>query len=99
MDTSSAKIPRPSTIWSDTIRSHTSDLLPDNLHWLCVLLRIAYKLCLITYKSQNDRRMSDYISNFCSRQIKGYDSRREIFYSSHGLLRSLATVPSLSQEY
>src|SRR6218665_3294516 len=36
----------------------TIDLLPDNLHWLRVPLRIAYKLCLITYKTLNDRCMS-----------------------------------------
>src|SRR6218665_882868 len=39
-----------------------------HVHWLRVPLRIAYKLCLITYKTLNDRGMSDYISNFCSRQ-------------------------------
>src|SRR6218665_4230183 len=34
-----------------------SDLLRDNLHWLRVPQRIVYKLCLITYKVLNDRRI------------------------------------------
>jgi len=55
----SAKLRCPFHIWSDT-SDHTTDLLRDNQHWLRVPQRIAYKLCLITYKALNDRRMSDY---------------------------------------
>jgi len=31
-------------------------------------------------------------------QTKGYDPCKKIFYTSHGLQRSLSTVPSLSQD-
>src|SRR6218665_3751067 len=55
-------------IYGRTPSDHTTDLLSDSLHWLRVPLRIAYKLCLITYKTLNDRSMSEYFSNFCSRQ-------------------------------
>jgi len=34
-----------------TPSDHVTDLLRDNLHWLCVPQRITYKLCLITYKA------------------------------------------------
>ena len=93
--------PLPVSLYGRAPSDHATDMLRDNLHWLRV--PSGSKLCLITvitYKALNDRRMSDYISNFFIRIVadKGYDSRREIFYSSHGLLRSLAIVLSLSQE-
>src|SRR6218665_2946807 len=47
-------------IYGRTPSDHTTNLLLDNLHWLRVPQRISYKLCLITYKALNDRRMSDY---------------------------------------
>src|SRR6218665_153414 len=56
-------------IYLRTPSDHTTDLLRDNLHWLRVPQRIAFKLCLITYKSLNDRRMSHYISYFCIRVV------------------------------
>jgi len=57
------------SIYGRTPSDHTTDLLRDNLHWLRVPQRIAFKLCLITYKSLNDRRMSHYISYFCIRVV------------------------------
>src|SRR6218665_1701886 len=74
---------------SSTTASLSSGLTTTTAYWR-----------VYTLQTCHDRRMSDYISNFFIRIVadKGYDSRREIFYSSHGLLRTLATVLSLSQE-
>src|SRR6218665_290018 len=94
--------PAARLIYGRTPSDHTTDLLSDNLYWLRVPLRIAYtcKLCLIAYKTLNDRCMSDYISNLCCR----YKATILVEKSStrprrHGLLRSLSTVHSLLQEY
>src|SRR6218665_3618592 len=65
---------------------HVTDLLRDILHWLRVLQRITYKLCLITYKVIHNRMPT------------GCDHHGKIYYKSRGLPRSLATVPSLSQD-
>jgi len=86
-------------IYGRTPSDHTTDLLPDNLHWLRVLpLQIAFKLCLITYKTLNDRRMSNYISNFCSRH-KATILIEKSSTSPTVFCEVCATVPSLLQEY
>src|SRR6218665_2448245 len=52
-------------IYGRTPSDHTTDLLRDNLHWLPVPQRIAFKLCLIAYKAIHNS-MPDYITNFCT---------------------------------
>src|SRR6218665_1599645 len=98
-DTVSAKLRCRLIIWSDIIRSICCE---TTYTLVACSQRIAYRLCLITYKALNDRRMSDYISNFFIRVVVadtiGCGLLRKICYLYHGLLRSLATVPSLSQE-
>src|SRR6218665_3198998 len=56
--------------------------------------RIAYKLCLITYKGLNDPRMSDYISNFFIRVVVAENRLRS---SSKNLLGQL--VPRSSTKF
>src|SRR6218665_2865097 len=50
-----------------TPSDHTNEQPHDHLHLLGVLQWIANRLCLITYKALNDRRMSDCIFDFCIR--------------------------------
>src|SRR6218665_3493957 len=70
-DTVSTKLRCPSAhlIYLRTPSDRTTDLLCDNLHWLRAPQWIAYKLCLVTYKTLDDRRMPDYISDFCIRVV------------------------------
>src|SRR6218665_1429080 len=85
-------------LYGRTPSDHVTDLLRDNLHWLRVPQRITYKLCLITYKAIHNS-MPDYITDFC---ISAADNR--LRSSAKNLLqvqrssRSLAAVPSLSQD-
>src|SRR6218665_542459 len=81
-------------IYGRTPSDHITDLLRDNLHWLRVPQRIVYKSCLVTYKTLNDHRMPDYISDFCIRVAdKRLRSSQETCYTYHGLPRLLVTVP------
>ena len=58
-------------IYGRTPSDHVTDLLRDNLHWLCVPQCITYKLSLIAYKAIHNS-MPDYITNFC---ISAADNR------------------------
>jgi len=44
--------------------AHVSDLLRNGLHWLCVLQRIQFKLCLLMYKALHGMA-PDYLRQLC----------------------------------
>jgi len=59
-----------------------SDLLRNGLHWLCVLQRIQFKLCLLMYKALHGMA-PDYLRQLC-RSVSEDDARGSVRSAERG---------------
>jgi hypothetical protein len=56
---------------------HISSLLKDELHWLRIPERIAYKRCLLTFRALHDPTFPDYLAALVQR-ISSTDRRQQL---------------------